>query len=62
MARTKVIAGKSRTGVRRIFVRIQGAPAGAQPGYGTAGATKKTGKKTSILVCDFPEIALASKR
>jgi hypothetical protein len=42
--------------LRRIFVRIQGAPAGAKQGFVTAGATQKLGENTSKMVTLLREI------
>jgi len=36
--------------LRRIFVRLQGVPAGAYFTYSPAGTTPKAGKKTSKMV------------
>jgi hypothetical protein len=45
------------TRLRRIFVRIQAAPTGAWQDCVTAGATQKTGEKTSNMVTVLREIA-----
>jgi hypothetical protein len=55
--RLKAIAGKLHTRSRRIFVRLQGAAAGASPGYVTAGVTPKAGERTSEMLWDLTEIA-----
>jgi hypothetical protein len=53
----KAIGRNKVTGLRGIFVRIQGATAGAQQGYITAGATRKTDEKASHMVTLLREIA-----
>jgi hypothetical protein len=53
----KAIAGKECTLSRSIQVRLQGAKAGAKPGYVTVLATPKTGEKTSERVHSLTEIA-----
>jgi hypothetical protein len=45
--------------LRRILVRLQGAPMGAYCLYVTFGATPKTGQKTSKIVDLFVSEALA---
>jgi len=55
--RLEAIAGKLHTRSRGIFVRLQGATAGASPGYVTAGVTPKAGERTSEMVWDLTEIA-----
>jgi hypothetical protein len=55
--RLKAIGRNKVTESRRISVHIQGTPAGAKQGYVTAGATQKTGEKTSKTVSFLREIA-----
>lgn len=52
----KAIAGESCTRSRTIFVCLQGVPIGGQPGYVTAGATRKAGEKASEVVHGLTEI------
>jgi hypothetical protein len=51
------IAGKCRTRMHRIFVRLHEETTGAWPGHVTVVATPKTGAKTSRLDCLSTEIA-----
>jgi hypothetical protein len=44
--------------MRRILVRLEGAAAGASPGYVTAGVTPKAGENTGKVVLDLRDIAL----
>jgi len=54
---TKAIAEKECTRLRRILGRLQGARAGAWHRYVNVGATRKTGEKTSKMVCPLTVIA-----